>query len=247
MVEYLHASATLFALLFLLFFPLERLFPERQTHRSIGSRSLRADLVFFFLNPLWQTLFAAPVVGWIAYSVNDIGWISILRGHVRAWPLPCQVIIVLIFTDFMGYWYHRASHTFPVLWRFHRVHHMSEELDWLATTRQHPVDEVLLQIATNLFAALIGFSFISLTWVVLLIKVHTALVHCNIRFRMPLLSRLVVTPHYHHWHHSAEAAGSQSNYANFFPFWDLLFRTFRLPKHLPSTYGLGGSTAKTTI
>lgn len=242
MAEYLRSSALLFVLLFLLFFPLERLFPERQIHRGIGSRSLRIDLVYFFFNPLWQTLFAAPVVGWIAYSANDVGWVSSVRGYVRAWPLISQVIVVLVFTDFMEYWYHRASHTLPILWRFHRVHHMSEQLDWLSTTRQHPVDEVLLQIATNLFAAVIGFSFASLTSVVLLIKVHTALVHSNIRFRFLPLSRLVVTPHYHHWHHSAEAAGSRSNYANFFPFWDLLFGTFRLPKHSPSAYGLRDAT-----
>lgn len=247
MTEYVRSITLLFVLLFLLFFPLERLFSDQQPHRNLRSLSFKVDLVFFLFNPLWQALFAAPVIVWITYSLSNVSFISILRAYVHSWPLPYQVIAVLIFTDFMAYWYHRACHSFPLLWRFHRVHHTSETLDWMATTRQHPVDEVLLQIATNLVAAVIGFSFVSLTWVVLLIKVHTALVHSKVHFRFLLLSKLVVTPHYHHWHHAAETAGHQSNYANFFPFWDLIFKTFRLPNHRPTSYGLNRSKAPPPI
>src|SRR6266550_4042913 len=45
-------------------------------------------------------------------------------------------------TDVVQYWAHRATHQVPFLWRFHKVHHSIEEMDWLAAGRLHPLDSV---------------------------------------------------------------------------------------------------------
>jgi sterol desaturase/sphingolipid hydroxylase (fatty acid hydroxylase superfamily) len=42
--------------------------------------------------------------------------------------------------DLLSYWVHRLLHTVPYFWRFHAVHHSSRDLDWLATSRDHPLD-----------------------------------------------------------------------------------------------------------
>ena len=36
----------------------------------------------------------------------------------------------------------------PWLWRFHAVHHSAEEMDWLVGFRFHPIDLLLLRVAS---------------------------------------------------------------------------------------------------
>ncbi|MTA12756.1 MAG: hypothetical protein F2534_09175 [Actinobacteria bacterium] len=35
---------------------------------------------------------------------------------------------------------HHRSHTVPLLWRFHAVHHSTTHLDWISGFRAHPFD-----------------------------------------------------------------------------------------------------------
>ena len=47
------------------------------------------------------------------------------------------------------YWAHRKMHTVPFLWRFHKVHHSVDQMDWLASARLHPVDRALTASAAS--------------------------------------------------------------------------------------------------
>jgi len=58
-----------------------------------------------------------------------------LRESVRSLPLWAQIALVIVLCDVAIYWFHRASHALPSLWRFHRVHHTTVHLDWLAAYR----------------------------------------------------------------------------------------------------------------
>ena len=40
---------------------------------------------------------------------------------------------------------HRLFHRVPWLWRFHAIHHSSRALDWLAGSRLHLVDIVVMR------------------------------------------------------------------------------------------------------
>ncbi|WP_322770449.1 sterol desaturase family protein, partial [Frankia sp. Cr1] len=61
-------------------------------------------------------------------SVAVVGSFHLLPG----WG---QLAVVFVFRDLFAYFGHRALHRVPLLWRFHRIHHSSEQLDWLATSR----------------------------------------------------------------------------------------------------------------
>ena len=54
-----------------------------------------------------------------------------------------QFVGIMFLTDVVQYWVHRAFHRVPWLWRFHAVHHSSERLDWLASVRGHPVNDIV--------------------------------------------------------------------------------------------------------
>src|SRR5213078_796824 len=58
-------------------------------------------------------------------------------------PLWVQTTAGVVILDFSaGYLAHRALHLFPVLWRFHRVHHSDDFVDVTTTYRTHPVETV---------------------------------------------------------------------------------------------------------
>jgi sterol desaturase/sphingolipid hydroxylase (fatty acid hydroxylase superfamily) len=49
----------------------------------------------------------------------------------------------LVTLDLWIYWWHRANHELPFLWRFHEIHHLDEFLDTTSAVRFH-FGEVLL-------------------------------------------------------------------------------------------------------
>jgi lathosterol oxidase len=60
-----------------------------------------------------------------------LGWQN--AGRMLAdLPVMVQVLLIMVVSDFAQYWVHRASHRWRLLWRFHRVHHSVDVMDWPA-------------------------------------------------------------------------------------------------------------------
>jgi sterol desaturase/sphingolipid hydroxylase (fatty acid hydroxylase superfamily) len=68
-----------------------------------------------FLNLLWAIVVVSSI-SWL----NDyqIGLFYLIEA-----PTWIKLVLGVAMFDFVFYWFHRMSHTFPFLWRFHRVHH----------------------------------------------------------------------------------------------------------------------------
>jgi sterol desaturase/sphingolipid hydroxylase (fatty acid hydroxylase superfamily) len=150
--------------------------------------------------------------------------------------MPLQAVVVIMLGDICVYWFHRACHALPLLWRFHAVHHSAEHLDWLAAHREHPVDGLLTQLAVNAPALILGFSLGQVAWLIALRGMWAIFVHSNVRLPLGPLRILLGAPELHHWHHlRAERA---QNFANLAPWTDLLFGTYHNPSG-PETWPLG--------
>ena len=78
---------------------------------------------------------ALLVVTWIAGSLVPLP----VRAAVAGQSTAAQLVEIIVITQVVNYWSHRLSHEIPWLWRFHRVHHSPEELDWLTGRRDHPI------------------------------------------------------------------------------------------------------------
>src|SRR3546814_6629538 len=72
------------------------------------------------------------------------------RAAVASLPWLAQFAIVLVASDFVQYWFHRSFHKFPFLWGFHAIHHSAKSMDWLAGSRMHFVEIILLRSITSL-------------------------------------------------------------------------------------------------
>ena len=118
------------------FIPVEELWPL--IPRTGWRRDAWVDIVHTFGNRIPITIGTGAVVTAVAPGVHALfpeAW----RQTILAWPTWAQFVVALLVTDCASYWAHRALHEIPVLWRLHSIHHCSDELDWLSTSRGHPL------------------------------------------------------------------------------------------------------------
>jgi sterol desaturase/sphingolipid hydroxylase (fatty acid hydroxylase superfamily) len=73
----------------------------------------------------------------------------------------------------------------------------------------------------------------------LIYRVHSPLLHSNVRLGFGWLGRIITTPSFHHWHHANEdAATTNKNFSGLLPCFDWLFGTLHLPSRYPVRYGI---------
>jgi len=220
----------------LVFVPLERLFALHR-EQKILRRGFRTDLVHFFVSHLLVQvtvlLTLAPAALFFSWAVS-----SKFQVAVAAQPLLLQLIEAVCLADLFQYTIHRLFHVVPWLWRFHAIHHSSQELDWLAGSRLHIVDVLITRAFSFVPLFLMGFSDATMLAYVVLVSSQAVLIHANIRFRFGWLRWVLTTPEYHHWHHSAEPEAVNKNFAVHLPLIDRLFGTAYTPGRWPSVYGI---------
>lgn len=217
-----------------LFVWLEQRFPWRPARVFRPGWKVDAlHLVFTHTLEAVTTLALVLLAWWPVHQLQS----AELAARIGAWPRAVQVVVVLLLADLVGYWWHRAEHAVPALWRLHAVHHSSEQLDWLAGLRRHPLGGALSKLALFVPVTLLGFPPDVLGGGAVLLGLWAVMLHANVRFRFPRLRGWVATPDFHHWHHALELHGAGHNFAGLFPLWDRLFGTWHLPAGRPERYG----------
>ena len=77
---------------------------------------------------------------------------------VTSQALWLQVIEIMLLTDLVPYWFHRAFHQISFLWGFHAVHHSAQKMDWLAGSRMHMIEIIGLRGLTIIPMYVLGFA-----------------------------------------------------------------------------------------
>ncbi len=208
-------------------------------------RELVTDLCYWFFIPLFARYLriGLMIVGAaFLFGITTIdGLIEFYEdgyGPLSRLPHWQQAVVFLIGSDLMMYWIHRAFHR-PVLWKFHAVHHSSEELDWISAARFHPINIFLGSAATDVALLLAGISPNVLVLLGPFTIVHSAFVHANLNWTFGPFKYVLASPIFHRWHHTMAERGGEKNFASTFPVLDLLFGTFHMPRNeLPDAYGI---------
>ncbi|PXA82938.1 sterol desaturase [Nostoc sp. 3335mG] len=222
----------------LMFAPIERLFPHRPDQRLFRTE-WREDLFYYLLSSMMVQLITFLALAPSTFIMAKTGSWAAFRAGVASQPWALQFVEVMLLTDICQYWFHRAFHRFPFLWGFHAVHHSAKSMDWLAGSRMHFVEIILLRGVTSLPLLTLGFSPSVMQAYIGFVYVYASLVHANLRGDFDVLGRLLVTPRFHHWHHAIEEEAIDKNFAVHFPFLDRLFGTYLLPEgKWPLGYGV---------
>jgi sterol desaturase/sphingolipid hydroxylase (fatty acid hydroxylase superfamily) len=224
-----------------LFVPLERFFPAR-SEQTVFRAEWQEDMFYYLVSSM-----LVQVLGFITLApsnyVNAQVSLDDVRTYIVNLPFFVQVVIIMAATDFVQYWVHRAFHTFPVLWRFHAVHHSTKKMDWLAGARMHLLEIAILRSLTAVPMFTLGFNPAAIQAYLLIVYFYSSFIHANIGWRFGWVERFFVTPRFHHWHHGSDREAIDINYASHFPIYDWLFNTHHLPEgRWPDNYGVIGNT-----
>ncbi len=231
--------------LFILVVPFEKLFP-RHRGQSLRRPGLGVDISHALASPVLGAvgLAAAVVIG-----VLSLAWVPglALRPLVTLIPAPVLPLAGIALFDLASYWVHRWCHEVPLLWKFHAVHHSTEQLDWVSGFRNHPFDGAI--VAAPFFLLIAAGFDATFTGVLAIVQVLTGLfLHANVRWRLKPLQRIVITPEFHHWHHTNEPDAHHANYSVFLPLWDIVFGTYFMPvDRRPQVYGIDEFMAPTLL
>jgi sterol desaturase/sphingolipid hydroxylase (fatty acid hydroxylase superfamily) len=222
----------------LMFAPIERLFP-RAAEQRLFRTEWREDLFYYLVSSMLVQIITFLTLAPSSLVLSATSSWSEFRALVGGQPWALQLLEVMLLTDLAQYWFHRAFHRVPFLWRFHAVHHSARSMDWLAGARMHFFEIILLRGITSLPLLTFGFLPSVMQAYIAIVYVYSSLLHANIRGDFDRLGQLIATPRFHHWHHGLEKEAVDVNFAIHFPFLDKLFGTFHLPRgRWPQAYGV---------
>ena len=237
------ATAASLVFLAIVFIPLEKVFAAKPLQKTFRPNWF-LDLCFFLGQYLvWS--------GLVLLGINYIaGWCDAImpisfRNNIRAQPTWLQAIEVIFFSDLLIYWGHRLQHRVDFLWRFHKVHHTTENMDWLAAHREHPIDSIYTVGLINLPAIIMGFPLEILAAVIAFRGIWAIYIHSNVRLPIGLLKKIIGAPELHHWHHDLNR--DAGNYANLSPIMDILFGTYICPDQEPESFGIKEEFSKNYV
>ena len=186
----------------------------------------------------WLSNLALSVVGYtFLFSIASLVSILIARimgleevGLLHRFEMGYipSFILTLLCLEFIGYWLHRVSHSMPMLWRIHAVHHSDVEMDATTSLRHHPLEHVISALVFVPALIALGPDPLVLLGYNVLHAAVSALNHGNYSLGQSadrVLRLFIVTPDFHRVHHSSEQRYTDSNYASILPMFDCLFRT----------------------
>ena len=224
-------------LMTLIFSPIEVLWPA-YPKQSVFRPEWTNDIVYFLSThlPIQVTSFLILLP---ATQLTALIGIPAVMEAIGRLPWIVQFLLAVTAADMLEYWIHRLFHTVPWLWRFHAIHHSSKALDWIAGSRSHLVDDVVVR-AWILAPMMLVFPHDINVAYLLFVTIHATWTHCNFGPNVKWLEPYLILPRYHHWHHTSQKEAIDKNFAIHFPWIDRIFGTHYLPKDdsWPQTYGL---------
>lgn len=217
---------SIFASVFILMAVLEAVLPRKKRTLLRGARWFtNGSLVV--INTLTLRL-AAPILAvGLAEIASERGWglLSLL-----SLPVWIELIIAVSALDMLIYAQHVASHKIPILWRFHKVHHVDRDIDVTTGARFHPI-EIILSMGYKLVCVIaLGPSALSVFIFEVLLNASAMFNHANVRLAEVIdrnMRLAVVTPDMHRVHHSIIHQETDSNYGFFLSVWGRLFGTYK--------------------
>lgn len=238
---YLGVDFFMLNLIFLgaIFIPIERVF--RKVDQPVLRYEWREDLLYFFLSTLFVQVLTflslAPSMAILAKTTS----LDSIREVIASQPVALQFIEIMFLTDLVQYWVHRSFHRVSWLWKFHAIHHSAQAMDWLAGSRMHVLEVIVLRGCTTVPMYVLGFAEGPLYAYIFFVYILSVFVHSNLSVPFGWLANVIVTPRFHHWHHGVEREAIDVNFAVHFPVIDLVFGTYHMPEdRWPDGYGIAG-------
>ncbi len=213
------ASIASVSVIYLVVFVVERI--PRLRFRTLSFRRpyLGTDLAWY-----GAAIAMTAVSVFVLRPLLDGLQIPALAERVGALPGVARFALAVLVFDLISYAVHRGLHRSELLWNIHKVHHSTLQLDGLATTRTHMLENLLRFVPGQLVLFLIGIPAAQIAPTVALAAAYGIVDHSNLGVDARPVERLLVTPRLHRRHHVPET--SDKNFGAMFTIWDRLFGSF---------------------
>jgi len=214
-------------LAFLALLAFERLFPLRKPKSRFAARFV-VNAVISALALTVALIVVKPVATGVLQSVTENRW---GLAPIVSTSTVMQGIVAFLLMDLSFYYWHRANHAWPLLWRFHNAHHIDPDLDVTTAVRFHFVEIGYSAAFRAVQVAVIGGPPLAFIAYELIFQLNTLFQHSNVRLPMTWgrgLNFVLVTPRMHGIHHSKRFHETNANWSSVFSWWDRLHGTLRL-------------------
>jgi sterol desaturase/sphingolipid hydroxylase (fatty acid hydroxylase superfamily) len=200
---------------------------------------LKPGRVFPTVRNWWARAIGANVVQVGIVFIAGMTWDGWLQRN-RPWSaeplgLVGGAIVGYVVITFIYYWWHRARHGSDFLWRwFHQFHHSPQRIEIITSFYKHPFELVANGILSSAIVyGLVGLDVRAATLAVTLTGIAELFYHWNVATPY-WLGFVIQRPEAHLVHH--EQGLHAYNYGDL-PLWDMMFGTFRNPKHWDAKCG----------
>ncbi len=227
------------------FMAIEKLAPVRKDQPILRDKWV-LDMKYFFV---YHLALGAFLIGTNTVLNTFVSWMqidSVALAVSTMHPL-LQFFAIMLIVDLTQYAIHRTYHSTSFLWRIHAVHHSSEHLDWLSSSRLHILETLPLRLFLLVPVFVLGFDPAVVNIYVVFASFQATLLHANLKLELGWFEHLFVVVRHHHWHHSNDARAHNTNYAAHFPWIDRIFGTFYEAKGWPTEYGVSEKIPSTVL
>jgi sterol desaturase/sphingolipid hydroxylase (fatty acid hydroxylase superfamily) len=142
------------------------------------------------------------------------------------WPLLLQLVIAVLFADFVFMVIHMLSHKYPLLWRLHAVHHGVSRLYGFNGLVRHPLHQALDMVVGTLPLVLMGMPTDVAILLGMVIAIQLTVQHANVSYELGPFRNVMSIGQLHHLHHVNWGTEGDCNFGLFLTLWDRLFGTF---------------------
>lgn len=206
-----------------------------------GCRGFRVDVLYFVF--YYGGIYHLFLWTWMYKAMQGVvtahaPWLqmNLLNGMTPV----LQILIMVLVSDFVGYWCHRWKHSNQFLWNFHSIHHSQTNLTIVSNYRFHIVDETLLRLWLFIPFQILGTGLALWLWLDFILAWILYLQHSEWNWSYGRLGHIFVSPVFHRKHHSKDERLQNSNYSMLFTFWDDLFGTADRKSPVPTEHGIAG-------
>lgn len=218
-----------------------------------NSKRRKDDVFVELINTFFLLGITKPFIAFFSFFLLHRFFPNV-EGILLKLPFGINLLIFLLVDDFLQYWYHRFSHEYKWLWKWHRAHHTATEMGLLVSYRQAIYFYFLmpniwwLGIYTFIGSGVaVGVGIVLKQ--IIVISSHSlakwdSLFHKN-KMVLPILKvleRIFITPAFHHSHHAVSkidgVGNPNGNFGNMFSIWDQLFGTATFTHDYPKAYGI---------
>ena len=213
---------------------LEIVFPWRK-EQSIFRKDFWLDGFYMFFNFF---IFSIAISGFykvleVLFSDISITAKSLAIIDPSGWPMWLQLLVFFIVLDFVQWFTHTLLHKFPLLWRFHKVHHSVKEMGFAAHLRYHWMENVLYKPLKTFGIMILGGFEPEQAYIVHFIAILIGhFNHSNIKITWGPLKYIINNPVMHLYHHAYVLPEGKYgvNFGISLSVWDYLFKTNYIPE-----------------